>query len=111
MIKIQRNTPAQSGATNKGIQFLNLSHVTAKGVVFTIEKVTTDKPDSYGNPYVVYFSADGQKYSKGYKPTSDALADLVELFGEEEKKWVGKKVLIGKTSDPDDGDRLSYSKA
>jgi hypothetical protein len=110
MIKVDRSNTAQAAASQPGVQFLSPKHTTEAGKLATITKVTTDKPDNYQNPYVVYFTMDGQKYSKGFKPTADALAILVELFGEDEKKWIGQAVIIGKKVDDDEGVRLTYSK-
>lgn len=109
MITVTRNNPTQGASTPKGIQFLSPRHITnPEGHTATITKVTTDKPDNFGNPYVVYFVMDGQKYSKGYKPTSDALSTLVDLFGADEKKWIKRTVVIGKMVDDDGGERLTY---
>lgn len=109
MITVTRNNPTQGASTPKGVQFLSPRHISnPEGHVATITKVTTDKPDNFGNPYVVYFVMDGQKYSKGYKSSSDALATLVDLFGADEKKWVKKTVVIGKLVDDDGGERLTY---
>jgi hypothetical protein len=110
MIKVQRANAPQGQASPRGVQFLSLRHVTEAGFPFTIVKVTTDKPDNWLNPYVVHFENGGQKYSKGYSSTSEALATLVDLFGEDEKKWIGKTVIIGKQADEDLGVRLTYSK-
>jgi hypothetical protein len=110
MIKVQRANAPQGQASPRGVQFLSLRHVPEAGLPFTIVKVTTDKPDNWLNPYVVHFENGGQKYSKGYSSTSDALATLVDLFGEDEKKWIGKTVIIGKQADEDLGVRLTYSK-
>lgn len=109
MITLQRNNPTQGATTPRGVQFLSPRHITnAEGHQAKIAKVTIDKPDNFGNPYVVYFVMDGQKYSKGFKPTSDALAQIVDLFGTDEKKWPGKSLRIGKMCDDDGGERLVY---
>ena len=111
MIRVDRsNTSTGKTTQQRGVQFLKTDHVTEAGKLAKITKVTTDKPDNFGNPYVVYFEIDGQRYSKGYSPTSDALATLVELLGEDEKKWIGKTIVIGKSNDPDQGTRLTYAK-
>lgn len=114
MITVQRpNQAKSSNAGSRGVQFLSpYKHVTkAEGHKATIYKVTTDKPDNFGNPYVVYFEMDGQKYSKGFLPTADGLAQLVELFGADEKKWIKKPLVISKSTDEDGGQRLVYLKA
>lgn len=114
MIKVDRtNHQAQQGSA-KGVQFLSPKHVmSSSGITAKITKVTTNKPDNFGNPYVVYFYDGTTKYSKGYSPTSDALIALVDLFGEDEKKWVNRTVVIGKelndSADKDSGYRLTYS--
>lgn len=108
MITIQRNNPTVNTSATKGVQFLSPRHVTIEGVVMKITRVTSDKVDNFGNPYVVYFAEGGNKYSKGYKPTSDALAALVDLFGADESKWSGQSVRIGKKVDDDGGERLTY---
>jgi hypothetical protein len=112
MITLQRNNIPQSGqAQTRGVQFLKPLHVTnPKGMTAKIYKVTSDKPDNFGNPYTVYFNVGGAKYSKGFKPTSDNLASLVELLGPDEKKWVGKPVTIGKLVDDEGGERLVFTK-
>lgn len=112
MIKLQRQQAGTQGQGQKGVQFLSPRHITEKGGhLAKITKVTTDKPDNFGNPYVVYFQMDGDstKYSKGFRPTSSLLADLVDLFGEDEKKWIGKRLVIGKIADEEDAERLSFS--
>jgi hypothetical protein len=111
MITVQRGNPAQGKSTPKGIQFLNLGHIGATATVAKITEVTTDEPDNYGNPVVVYFEFGGTDYSKGFKPTSDGLIALVDLLGADETKWVGKSVKIGKKADKRGGERLTYSKA
>lgn len=112
MITVQSNNNAAQSSASKGVQFLSPRHVPTGGsLACKITKVTTDKPDNFSNPYVVYFSDGGNKYSKGFKPTSDALATLVNLFGQDEAKWIGKAVLIGKTTDDDGGERLTYGSA
>lgn len=113
MIVIQRSNTPTGTATPKGVQFLNLGHVTnPNGHVAKILKVTSPdnggKPDNYGNPYVVFFEYGGQKYSKGFKPSSDNLASLASLFGNDESTWKNKLVLIGKQVD-EDGGRLTFS--
>lgn len=113
MIKVRRpQGQGTSGQGQQGVQFLSPRHVTAKGGhMAKITKVTTDKPDNFGNPYVVYFvmEKDATKYSKGFKDTSALLASLVDLFGEDEGKWIGKPLVIGKETDDEGGERLSFS--
>jgi hypothetical protein len=112
MLTVVRSNAPEGKAVSKGVQFLSPRHITSpEGLVFAISKVTTDKPDNYGNPYVVYFMRNGEKYAKGFKPTADALATLVDLFGIDEKKWTGKKVLVGVHTDEDSGVRLTWQKA
>lgn len=112
MIELQRNNLPASGVTaTRGVQFLKPTHVKdPKGMTAKIYKVTTDKPDNFGNPYTVFFNANGAKYSKGFKPTSDNLASLVGLLGADETKWVGKSVTIGKLVDDEGGERLVFTK-
>ena len=113
MIQVQRNNRAgDSGITTpRGVQFLSPRHVTdAKGMKATIYKVTTDKPDNYGNPFVVFFKVGNDKYSKGFKATSDGLIALVDMLGEDEKKWSGKSLTINKYVDDDGGERLTFTK-
>lgn len=112
MIEIQRNNTPEKGSTGvRGVQFLKPSHVTnPKGNEAKIYKVTTDKPDNFSNPYVVFFEMNGGKYSKGFKPTSDNLHSLVDLFGADEKKWIGKKLLIVKQIGEDEAPRLAFKK-
>jgi hypothetical protein len=112
MITLQRNNIPQGGAQqSRGVQFLKPIHVTnPKGMAAKIYKVTSVKPDNFGNPYTVYFNIDGAKYSKGFKPTSDNLASLVELFGADETKWIGKSVTVGKLVDDEGGERLIFTK-
>ena len=74
-----------------------------------IVKVTANKPDRFGNPYVVYFVMDGGRYSKGYKPSSEALATIVSLLGADERQWIGKSLLIGKAVDHTGIERLTYA--
>lgn len=110
MLTVQTSNAPKGSATQKGVQFLKPEHVRAKSLVFTVAKVTTDKPDNFGNPYVVYFTCNGQRYSKGYSPTSTGLAELVSVMGTpDETKWAKKTVLIGASSSEDTGERLTYS--
>lgn len=112
MIKVRRQQHGTDGQGQKGTQFLSPRHVTSKGGhIAKITKVTTDKPDNFGNPYVVYFVMDGDatKYSKGFKDTSSLLGNLVDLFGEDESKWPGKSLVIGKQVDEDGAERLTFS--
>lgn len=109
MITVNRNNqPQATNSTPKGVQFLSPRHVTtAEGFVATIYKVTIDQPDNFGNPYIVYFKSGADKFSKGFKPTSENLISLVDLFGDDEKKWVGVDVLINKKVD-DNSERLIF---
>lgn len=115
MIKVDRsNREAQKGGAQKGVQFLSPKHVAdGKELTCKVVKVTTNKPDNFGNPYVVYFFDGTTKYSKGYSETSDALISLVDMLGEDEKKWVGRTVVVGKelndSADKESGYRLTYS--
>lgn len=112
MINLQRNNVPQGQETPKGIQFLSPRHVTSdKGFTAEIYKVTTDKPDNFGNPVVVYFKAGTQKYSKGFKLSSDLLATLCGIHGNDESKWKGKKVQVTKSTDDEGGERLQFSRA
>ena len=93
----------------KGIQFLSPKHITnPSGHVAKISKMTTDTPDTFGNPYTLYVSFGGVKYSKGLKPTSDHLADLVSFLGADEKKWANQEILIGKKTDEEGAERLTF---
>ena len=115
MITLQRaQTPSETSASPRGVQFLKPQHVPVYGgkigeIKARVYKVTTDKPDGFGNPVIVYFQAPGQKYSKSFKLTSDNLAALVGFLGEDETKWAGKPVTISKTVN-EDGERLTFSK-
>lgn len=113
MIKVTRPAKtSDSGGGQKSVQFLSPRHVDAKGTVMSITKVTTDKPDNFGNPYVVFFKAgNGEKYSKGFKDTSSHLADIVDILGDDEKKWIGKSLLVSAVVDDDDMARLHFAKA
>jgi len=113
MITVTRNQGTTT-EVNKGVQFLSPNHIfSTNGETAKITKFVNNEknPDKFGNVYTVYFEFNGGKYCKGYKPTSDALATLVDLFGTDEKKWVGKTVIIGKHIDDDGGARLTYSAA
>jgi hypothetical protein len=115
MITLQRNNiPDQPSNAQRGVQFLKPSHIPVNGkdigsLKAKVYKVTTDKPDGFGNPVVVYFQTPGQKYSKSFKYTSDNLAMLVDLLGADETKWIGKAVTISKTV-TEDGERLTFGK-
>jgi hypothetical protein len=115
MITLQRaQTPTETSAAPRGVQFLKPSHIpVVNGNIGSLKakvyKVTTDKPDGFGNPVVVYFQTASQKYSKSFKLTSDNLAILVELLGADETKWSGKSVTISKTVS-EDGERLTFGK-
>lgn len=106
---VRRQLPINDSTTPKGITFLKPSHLTKEGKVLTIYKVTnslenkSDKPDAFGNPIVVFYKMDGQKYSKGYKLTSDLLAAHVDVLGEDETKWI-KKSILGFQTKGDEGD-------
>jgi hypothetical protein len=112
MITLQRNNiPQGQQAAGRGVQFLKPVHVTnPKGMAAKVIKVTSDKPDNFGNPYTVFFSMNSAKYSKGFKPTSDNLAALVEILGADETRWAGKSVTIGKLVDDEGGERLVFTK-
>lgn len=123
VIQTQRSNALQNGTTSvpKGVQFLSPRHIVNNvPLLATITKVTvfygekdkrnTGKPDAFGNPYVVYFSVAKDRYSKGFKPTSDNLHALVDLFGEDETKWEGKKVTIGKGVDDFGSERLLFTR-
>jgi hypothetical protein len=115
MITIQRNNVPQGGAqTPKGVQFLKPMHATKQGVTATIYKVTSPdnggKLDNFQNPYVVYFTIGGQKYSKGFKSTSDNLASLVDLLGADESKWTKKTIKVYRDIDDDQSERLRFGK-
>ena len=110
MITVTRNANATT-EVGKGIQFLSPNHIfSTDGEKATIVKFLNHekKPDKFGNVYTVSYEFNGGKYSKGYKPSSDALATLVDLFGPDEKKWTGKVVIIGKSTDDEGGVRLTY---
>lgn len=112
MLTVQTSNAPKGSATQRGVQFLKPEHVRNKALVFTVAKVTTDKPDNFNNPYVVYFAQGGARYSKGYSPTSTGLAELVAVMGTaDESKWAKKNVLIGASSSEDQGERLTYSVA
>lgn len=110
MITVQRNNVPQQGKTQaRGVQFLKPIHVPTTGVKAQIYKATSDKPDNFGNPYVVYFQFNGGKYSKGFKPTSDNLATLVDLLGADETKWAKKTVTITRLVDDEGAERIAFS--
>jgi len=116
MIKLQRSNAPEGQSTPKGIQFLSPKHVqTPEGFTAEVSKVKTPENgvnlvDNYRNPYVVLFvSGSGEKYQKGFKPTSDLLAELVGILGDDESKWIGKRIIINKKVDDDFGERLTFS--
>jgi hypothetical protein len=112
MITLQRNNlPQGTAQAARGVQFLKPLHVTnPEGMKAKVYKVTTNKPDNFGNPVTVYFNVGGAKYSKGFKLTSDNLASIVELLGADETKWIGKGITIGKLVDDEGGERLVFTK-
>lgn len=116
MITIQRsNLPQGTTQTPKGVQFLKPMHATKEGVKATINRVTAAgvdgaKADNFGNPYVVFLSINGQKYSKGFKPTSDNLASLVDVLGADETKWAKKTVTVYRVTDDEGAERLAFGK-
>jgi hypothetical protein len=115
MITIQRNNvPSGDAIQSRGVQFLKPMHVSEKGARATIYKVTSPdnggKPDNFGNPVVIYFNIGGQKYSKGFKFSSDNLADIVGIVGPDESKWVKKELTVLSVKG-DEGDlRLAFRK-
>lgn len=110
MIQVQSNNPTANAPGQTGVQFLSPKHVPQGGVLrLTIVRVTTDKPDNFGNPYVVTFTGQGGKYSKGYKPTSEATAIFAGAWGNDEAKWIGQLLDVGKATDEDGGVRLTYT--
>lgn len=113
MLQIDSKKAQAQGAAARGVQFLSPKHILNRndGEVFEILKVTTDKPDNFNNPYVVFFSKGGEKFSKGFKPTSEGLAQLASFLGADEKKWSGVEVNINVLVDEDDGERLTYKSA
>lgn len=109
MITVQSNNVATASPAQSGVQFLSPKHIPENGILaLKVTRVTTDKPDNFGNPYVVYFSGQGGKYSKGYKPTSEATAVFAGVWGNDETKWIGQSVNVGKSTDEDGGVRLTY---
>jgi len=111
MIQVQRNNvPQGTQQAARGVQFLKPIHATKEGVKATITKVSTDKPDNFGNPYVVYMTINGQRYSKGFKPTSDNLASLVDLLGSDESKWIKKSITVFRVTDDEGSERLAFGK-
>lgn len=113
MLQVAKKAVNAQGEAQRGVQFLSPKHITNRetGLVFTVTKVTTNKPDNFANPYVVFFAMNGQKYSKGFKPTSEGLAQLCGFLGADESKWTTKKVNINVITDEDDGERLTYKAA
>lgn len=107
MIVLQRAAQNSGKSTPRGVQFLKTDHV-MQPTPAKILKVTTDKPDNFSNPIVVYFTFGGITYSKGYKPTADGLARLVELFGNDETKWANRDVILSAAEDTEGGLRLAY---
>ena len=112
MIELQSNqVPTGPSQAKRGVQFLKPMHIkNPSGEKAKVIKVTSDKPDNFGNPYTVFFTFGGQRYSKGFKPTSDNLASLVNILGADETKWSGKPVTIGKLVDDEGGERLVFTK-
>lgn len=110
MIVLQE-APKTNAQTQRGVQFLKPIHVNEEGTVATIYKATSDVPDNYSNPYVVYFEMGGQKYSKGFSGRSQNLRDLCALLGTDEAKWKGKQVRISLLKKADGGEQLGFSKA
>lgn len=112
MIKVQRSNPVSTtGAAIKGVQFLAPKHVADGPLVMKITKVTTDKPDNFLNPIVVFFENRSTKYSKGFKETSYNLIALVDIFGADEKKWIGKDVQVSAVADDGGALQLHFAKA
>lgn len=110
MIVLKRNNPRVATNIPKGLQFLGLKHVEDGDIVLKITEVTTDEPDNFGNPLVVYFEdRNGSAYSKGWIPTSDTLAHLCEMFTKDETKWAGRFVTVGKATDRKGGMRLTFA--
>lgn len=113
MINVVRNNVPTGSVSPKGVQFLSPKHVTSPdGFVARVYKVSTPdnggKPDNYGNPYVVYFENGAEKFSKGMKPTSEHLFQLVDMLGTDERDWLGKAVTINKVVDDEGAPRLVF---
>lgn len=112
MITTTRSNPTQGNSTPRGVQFLSPKHVTTpEGLVLQITEVTTDEPDNFGNPYVVYFQNGRDKYSKGFSPTHSLLHALVDMFGEDEKKWTGSQLRVTKQVTRGGAERLVFGPA
>jgi len=112
MIELQRRqVPTGNEQTPRGVTFLKPQHATKEGTVATITKVTNGKPDNFGNPVVVSYSMNGQKYSKGYKLTSDNLASHVDALGNDESKWAKKSIKIFRVTDDEGAERLAFGPA
>ena len=97
MIEVQRPQKQTNNGTSKGVQFLSPKHVHAADgkLLLKVTDCTTNEPDNYGNPVVVYFvDASGVQYSKGFKLTSDNLADICDILGKDETKFAGKYLLV-----------------
>lgn len=113
MINVQRHqVPEATTQTPHGVIFAKPQHFSRKGDKMLITKVTSPdnggKPDNFGNPYVVFWITNDQKYQKGFKPTSDNLATLVDLLGSDEAKWVKKTVTIFCVEDEDKNLRIAF---
>ena len=100
MLALQAQQIKGTSDVKKGVQFLSPKHVTTPdGFKAKIVEVTTDQPDTFGNPVVVYFSL-----------ASDGLRQLVNVLGLDETKWVGKIVTIAKRTQKRGGEQLTFSK-
>jgi hypothetical protein len=90
----ERQQPTATGNQVKGYTFWKPQHCTKAGTKCTVSKVTTDKPDNFGNPVVVYWTAnDGQKYSKGFSLAADGLRNIAGVLSLDETKWKGKSFM------------------
>lgn len=104
---VERQTPQTTANTPKGYTFWKPQHATKAGVKCTVIKVTSPdnggKPDNYGNPVVLYFTANDQKYSKGFTLASDGLRNIALVLGLDESKWP-KKSFMAYQETGDEGD-------
>jgi hypothetical protein len=112
MIELTPQANRGASVNAKGVQFLSPKHVPENGkLVLECTEVTTNEPDTYGNPIVIYFKdASGTQYSKGFKTSSDNLRDICNIWTRDEKTWKGKKTTVTVIEGRRGGTQMKFAK-
>jgi hypothetical protein len=105
MIKVAApKQTAQGGGRNKSLQFLRSTDVPKDGklalTIKSMRPVEAKDNIQYGDYLLKLESGAGEKFMWPLRSNSVALAALVGLFSEDEKKWTGKKFSVAVSYNP-----------